>query len=136
MNRRGHDKGWRDFVAWCRARRLRPLPAHPWTVAAYARWCETRHRFPVLLQRIRAIARAHLLHALATPDRHPTVLLTLRGIEVRDRHRGRSTRLFPEEQAQHASAAPDGETARPRRGRVRSLRSTPRLVARRSRPGP
>ena len=90
MARRAREKAWLEFMAWCRARRLTPLPAHPWTVAAYARWCEGRHLYSVLIAHIRAISRVHLLGCCAPPDRHPIVARTLRLIEARER-----TRSYP-----------------------------------------
>ncbi len=143
MSSRRQDKVWQDFVAWCRARRLKPLPAHPWTLAAYARWCESRHRFPSLAQRIRAIARRHVLSGAETPDRHPLVTRTLDGIETREQLRSRRADLFPGTEAEaEAEAAPAGrKTTRKaanaidldRAGR-RRLRATPPLVTRRPQP--
>ena len=96
MAGRAREKAWLEFIAWCRARRLTPLPAHPWTVAAYARWCESRHRYPDLITHIRAISRAHLLKCCAPPDSHPTVTRTLRLIEARERTREVRASLFPD----------------------------------------
>ncbi len=116
------------------------MPAHPWTVAAYARWCEPRQGYRTIVKRIKAIARAHLLNCLRPPDRHPTVRRTLRMIETRARHKGGRAALFRAEDfvgpagapaASSASSQPSppspGVTAR----RRRSLRSSPRLVSRR-----
>jgi hypothetical protein len=131
------EKLWNDFEQWCHNRRLRSLPAHPWTLAAYVRWCETRHRYPAILERIRTIARIHLLACAAAPDRHPTVMRTLRTLELRNRtHAGRAA-LFPADEvtavAEAVPAAAAG--ARPRRSRPRRtervLRSAPPLVRRR-----
>lgn len=152
-----HEKAWSDFADWCSARGLRALPAHPWTVAAYARWCEVRHRFPVILCRIRVIARVHLLECVPSPDRHPTVMRTLRTLEVRSHSRDTRAALFPGDDAPAASTtanrgadsramaacatgAADKPVQRTTRGgttqgqgrrRERTLRATPRLVSRR-----
>lgn len=152
-----HEKAWSDFADWCRARGLRALPAHPWTVAAYARWCEVRHRFPVILRRIRVIARVHLLECVPSPDRHPTVMRTLRTLEVRSHTRDTRAALFPGDDAPAANTtATRGAAARATgaadklpqrttqgcttqgrtiqgqgRRRERTLRGTPRLVSRR-----
>ncbi|TVR95402.1 MAG: hypothetical protein EA406_14180 [Rhodospirillales bacterium] len=88
------DKLWLDFSAWCRRRRLQALPAHPWTVAAYARWCEARLHYGGILRAVRAIARAHVLAGHRTPDRDPTVTRTLRLIEERDGTRAGRSALF------------------------------------------
>ena len=133
MRGRRQDGAWRHFEAWCRTRRLRPLPAHPWTIAAYARWWERRQGYPAIVQRLKSIARVHLLKRLKPPLRHPTVTRTLRMIERRSRVDGAA--LFRDEDFTAAAAptppppplppsgAPDGD--------AKAMRSTPRLVARR-----
>ena len=127
---RVRDKAWRDFVKWCAAHSLGSLPAHPWTVAAYVRSLEARHRHRAIVKRVRAIARAHLLSGLAPPDKHPLVKRTLRMIHARRRHLPAA--LFRAEDflgpsgGAGAAAAPGGKG-----GRKRGLRATPRLVPRR-----
>ena len=136
---RRRERAWSDFVEWCRQRRLRALPAHPWTVAAYVRWCEARHRYPDILGRIRAIARVHLLACVAVPDRHPTVTGTLRTLEMRARTRPGRAALFPADEAVENVAAGGAAqagtaTGRKRAGRAggrrqRTLRMVPPLVS-------
>ena len=129
MARRIGDRTWKEFVAWCRARGLRPLPAHPWTLAAYARWCEPRHRYPGIVKRLRAIARAHVLHCRKPRDGDPTVTRTLRRIEARARAKSQGAALFRADDFTKdrapAAKAPDATAAR------RVLRSAPPLVRRR-----
>ena len=139
------EKAWTDFEQWCRDRRLRSLPAHPWTLAAYARWCETRHRYPAIVERIQSIARIHLLACAASPDRHPMVMRTLRSLELRNRTRAGRAALFPVDEVAPATheepapigPAPSGPAQGPMRGRRRktALRTAPRLVSRRPRRG-
>ncbi len=119
-----------DFVAWCRVRRLSPLPAHPWTLAAYARWCETRHRYPGVVKRVQAIARAHLLRGSKAPDRHPVVARTLRLIEMRERARPHCSALFADAEQGRCTtkSAKHTAAAMPRR---RTLRSSPPLISKR-----
>lgn len=124
-----------DFVDWCRVRRLKPLPAHPWTVAAYARWCDAHYRRPNVAKRIEAIARAHIFHCAASPDRHPTVVRTLSNIERRHQSRANRAALFHSEDfAEPAGKKPARPKTKikkaPNRPR-RSLRSSPPLVSRR-----
>jgi hypothetical protein len=140
---------WLDFVAWCRARRLRPLPAHPWTLAAYARWCEPRHRYPTIMARVRVIARVHLLKCQTSPDRHPTVVRTLALIEARERASVSRSALFqlddgpgPVEVPADAAGGKRGNVAKAkqpaagrRRTAARGLRLTPPLVSRRPKGG-
>jgi len=140
MRARKREKAWTDFEQWCRDRRLRPLPAHPWTLAAYARWCETRHRYPAIVERIQSIARIHLLACAASPDRHPMVMRTLRSLELRNRTRAGRAALFPVDEVAPApgdESAPSGPAQGPVRERRRKpvLRAAPRLVSRRPRRG-
>lgn len=138
MAARVREKAWLNFIAWCRARRLTPLPAHPWTVAAYVRWCESRHRFPGVVEQVRAIARAHLLHCCPAPDTHPTVARTLRLVEARERTRAERAALFRDSdfaggtEAQQEPRPQHGDDARsPRRSRRAPMPSTPRLISKR-----
>lgn len=137
MTKQVKEKGWLEFVAWCRARRLTALPAHPWTVAAYVRHAERRYRLPALKARVRAIARMHLLSYCAPPDTHPTVIRTLRLLEARERTRGHRASLFPADECAFAptAAKPAPERKAPRRskGNARAMPTKPRLVSRRPR---
>jgi len=136
MSTKHREKAWSEFVSWCRVRGLKPLPAHPWTLAVYARWCEPRHKYAVIVARVRAIARAHLLACAAAPDRHPTVTRTLRTIELRQRTKTQRAALFADDiagPAKKAAAKPKAKSAAATR-RARGLRQAPRLVSRR--PGP
>lgn len=138
MSAKHREKAWMDFVAWCRRHRLRPMPAHPWTVAAYARWCEARYRYTSILRRIRAIARIHLLECEAAPDRHPVVARTLRTIELRHRSRADRAALFPSDDVAAGpvqTAKPKARKRRLKTHRQRALSAAPRLVPRRPPPG-
>jgi hypothetical protein len=130
MRPRGQESAWNEFTAWCRLRRLRALPAHPWTVAAYIRWCETRLHYASIVARVRAIARAHLLACADSPDRHPTVERTLKSVEARERRRQNTSALFPPDatEATEPSAADQPRVAATP-GRI--MRTLPPLVRRR-----
>lgn len=140
MPSRGQDKAWLGFVAWCRSRRLSPLPAHPWTVAAYARWCENRLRFAAVVDQVRAISRAHLLNCCPAPDNHPTVTRTLRLIEARERAESSRSALFRDVDFSAPSGRDAANEHDPRvagkaragsRMRSRAMPASPRLVSRR-----
>lgn len=150
VTKQGDEKAWSDFVAWCRKRGLSAMPANPWTVAAYARWCERHHRYPVIMRTIRAVARVHRAKSRKRPDRHPTVARTLRLIETRARGRvkGKGVRLFPEDDLT-AGGGKDGKSAKKapakqskkktakktdtkkRTAKRRGLSGSPKLVAKR-----
>ncbi len=128
------DRLWLHFVRWCGSRRLRALPAHPWTVAAYLRWCAPRRSATPPARRLRAIARAHVLSLQPPPDRAPLVRRTLRLIEqrgvlppVRGGRRTAEPRpddlpFAPPEEAAETTGAPSA--------RRRALRHSPPLVRR------
>ncbi len=101
MTKSSDDKAWNEFVSWCGTSGLSALPANPWTLAAYARWCERQHKYPAIAKTIRAIARVHNSKSRKRPDRHPTVTRTLRLIETRSRARKKGKdapkALFPED---------------------------------------
>ncbi len=125
--KRTDEKAWREFAAWCRARKLRHLPAHPWTVAAYARWRERRGK--AAGEAVRAIGRAHLLAGRPPPDRHPTVTRTLNKIEARRDAAVDGANLFEDRDFLNDAPAPEPKPepeARPRR----TMRVRPKLVRR------
>lgn len=97
MRKASHDRYWNHFVRWCHLRRLRPLPAHPWTLAAYARSRERRDSLPKIEQRLQDIARVHVLRCHPLPHRHPTVERTLHCIRLRQQSRGNRAALFRNE---------------------------------------
>lgn len=142
MTRKGDDSAWNAFVAWCRKRGLSPMPANPWTVAAYARWCERHQRYPAIIKTIRAIARVHRSKSRQRPDRDPTVARTMREIETRARARPKKKGpgLFPEADilggsggtARQAAAAGKSKTRRAAKPKSRrGLSARPKLVSRR-----
>ena len=127
MTARKDERIWREFQDWCRGRGLRGLPAHPWTLAAYIRWCETRHRLPTILKRLAVISGVHARHALPPPDKHPLVHRTLRMVEAKRQGRKRRKTLFREQDfLEQGSPADKPEEDRGDRRRV--LGSRPKLV--------
>jgi hypothetical protein len=140
------EKAWKDFADWCASRGLRSLPAHPWTLAFYARWCEGRHRHPTIVKRLKAISRVHLLNCHKPPDRHPVVTRTVRILESRINAKRRGAALFDADDflanGTNAAAAPSTASRQTRAPADRTpradkplakriMRSTPKLVSRR-----
>lgn len=136
---------WSEFKRWCAARGLKPLPAHPWTIAAYLRWVDRRGGARDAHQALDAITREHLLKTVRAPARHPVVLRTLELIARRNEVRGQHAALFDERDILEAPAPNTPETpdegdgseaaaeAPPRKRRV--LASQPRLTRKRPRTG-
>lgn len=123
------DRDWRHFERWCRARRLRALPAHPWAVAAYLRWCEKRTRGQAIADCLQAITRVHILSGTRAPDRDPMVERTLRLVERHVRTRGSQAGLFKADAGGEADTGDETGAGEQSPGR-RALRRTPRLVRR------
>ena len=124
-------KTWGDFKRWCRTRNLAPLPAHPWTIAAYLRWVDRRHDAKAARAALQVIAREHRLKSARVPDRHPTVQRTLALIERRAETRAQRSSLFDERMLAEASpSSPESEKTQ-LQTRRRALAGTPRLKRRR-----
>jgi len=86
MARDSRDKIWNDFVHWCKKRHLKPMPAHPWTIAAFLRWMASRDDGENAETALKSISRAHLLCGRRSPHSHPLIERTLGSI-----YRRRST---------------------------------------------
>ena len=137
------NKAWEEFVAWCQARGLKAVPANPWTLAAFVRWCEPRRRPAAIRTLIKGISKIHAEKTRKRLDRHPLVESTLGMIEKRAKSRDHSADLFDDaavldsekpakRQRQRATAtAKATRTARKKRSGGRTLSAQPRLVSRR-----
>jgi len=145
-------RDWKEFAVWCESRGLKSLPAHPWTVAAYVRWCEPRKRLPDIVEGLKAITRMHLLKCHKTPDSNATVMKILHQIEIRAQNKEARAALFRAEDFAQAlqgdmpdqddtskmaskpsSEAPSessGATQQKDQKMKRMMRSSPRLVRR------
>ena len=136
MTRRFDEEAWLEFVGWCKTRDLQAVPAHPWTLAAFARWCEPRYRPEMIGKLLKGIGRVHATKSRKRPDRHPTVSRTLRMIEARTKRRLQSAELFVDEDFANADisrakiAAPK-QKAKGHKRAIRSLSLAPKLVRRR-----
>ncbi|MDA1089417.1 MAG: hypothetical protein O3A85_03775 [Proteobacteria bacterium] len=83
-NKKAEDNlAWDAFVAWCQERGVSAVPANPWTLAAYARWCEHQQSCEDITKTFKAIFRIHGAKSRKRPDRDPLVLTTLSQIEER-----------------------------------------------------
>ena len=96
------NKAWDEFVAWCQKRGVSAVPANPWTLAAYARWCEPDRSHADIAKAFRTIFRVHNSKTRKRPDRDPLVVSTLAQIETRakekkERARDKRKPLFPDD---------------------------------------
>ncbi len=72
---------WAAFIAFCKARRLLPLPASPATVAAFIEACGEAGKKPATVRRYLAtIACAHRAAKLINPNDDEDVKLALKGL--------------------------------------------------------
>lgn len=124
MNTPHRRKEWTEFRDWCQERRLKPFPAHPWTVAAYMRWLDANRRYRTLQKRLDVIARVHLRQCIRSPDVEDIVQRTIKAIESnRERLDTRS--------AGEQLLKPSRQNVTPVSKKTRSLSNTPPLVSRR-----
>lgn len=131
MRANTQNQSWSDFKIWCAQRKLKALPAHPWTIAAYLRWIDRRFGAKDAQAALSAISRQHVLKTMRAPMRHAIVARTLEMIERRGEVRDRQAALFDDQDAlgQSPRPAPPKEAA-PKPGR-RVLSTEPRLKPRR-----
>ncbi len=129
---------WDDFVIWCQARQLQPLPANPWTLAAYLRYLEGRMAPSSMQKVVRAVGRLHREKSRQRPDRHPLVIRTLKLAEQRARERRQAKSKAPALFDEADFSSPPPLTSR-QKSRAPStgtpgqltMRATPKLVSRR-----
>ncbi len=126
-------------MQWCRKRHLRPMPAHPWTIAAFLRWMDSRDDGDSADSALKSISRAHLLCGRRSPHRHPMIERTLGSIYRRRESAPDRSNLFEARDflsaVKTAPAMPlhldkDAEQPAPPTRR-QAMRSQPRLVSRR-----
>ena len=139
---RTHGKSWNEFARWCQARGLTPIPTHAWTLAAFVRWCEPRHDYATIVAITKAIARKHLIAGHSDPERHPMVKRTLAMVERSISNRHHRSALFDDDFTNEEPViiqTPETPSDKAKRGRpakrvLKSMRLTPKLVRRKSRP--
>lgn len=137
MTQRLHTKAWDQFVSWARSRGLNPVPANPWTLAAFIRACEPNHSPGAIRKMVGSITRVHAEKTRVRLDRHPLVQRTLQRIERHAEINPRNAELFeeadfvagnPVKPKRQTRKIPKQEPPTPG---LRSLSSMPRLVRRR-----
>lgn len=77
---------WADFVRWCAARGLEPLPAAGEAMAAYVDDRAATLRVGTLQRRLAAIRAVHLAAGLAVPSDAPGVTAAMTRARWRQRH--------------------------------------------------
>jgi len=132
------DPAWREFIQWCAARRLRSLPAHSWTIAAFLRWREESAGKQDAEDVVKALAKAHRLAGKRSAHRDPVVERTVELIRNKRDARDAGSDLFDADSLLFGSAKPpadavvgDEPESTPEAAQGRKLSSTPKLVSRR-----
>ena len=134
------NKAWKAFVAWCQSRGLNPVPANPWTVAAYARFLERNLQPATIRKLIGDLTRVHNQKTRKRLAHHPLVKRTLDIIERRAEAHKNDGALFdddyalevcPPKRPSRKSAAKLKTNTKPKPMRT-SLGGQPRLVSRRT----
>lgn len=78
--RRAYRSDWQDFVIWCQARGLDPLPAPPETLALYLTAKAEECKVSTLQRRLSAISQAHAAAGHDSPTKTATVRAVWQGI--------------------------------------------------------
>ena len=134
------NKAWEAFVTWCLSRGLNPMPANPWTVAAYARFLERSLQPATIRKLIGDLTRVHKQKTRKRLAHHPLVKRTLDIIERRAEAHKNDGALFDDDGAldvclpklpRRKSAAKLKPDTKPKPMRT-SLGGQPRLVSRRT----
>jgi len=140
MTQRLHNKAWDQFVSWARSRGLNPLPANPWTLAAFIRACAPSYNPGAIRKMVGSITRIHAEKTRLRLDRHPLIKRTLDRIERPANIKPQNAELFEEADFGAAQSAelttPKRQLLKPTKPQppmpgLRNLSATPRLVRRR-----
>lgn len=129
---------WDEFVAWCIAKNLNPLPAHPWTLAAYIRTLEEHMSPPNIRKHLADVSKAHAEKSKKRPERDPLIGKTIEIIEKRAEKTALKTKKLDDEDLSDPTAPKikkSKTSAKKKAGgpkakstNTRSMRATPKLV--------
>ena len=129
---------WDEFVAWCIAKNLNPLPAHPWTLAAYIRTLEEHMSPPNIRKHLADVAKAHAEKSKKRPERDPLIGKTIEIIEKRAEKTALKAKKLDDEDLSDPTAPKTKKSktsAKKKAGgpkakstNTRSMRATPKLV--------
>ncbi len=132
------EDAWQAFKDWCLAKGLNAVPAHPWTMAAYALVFEGQEKPAEIRKIIVAVAQAHREKSKSSPERHPMIERTLKIIAARQDIQKKSSKLFDEDltiakKTKKAAKSKKAETSKTADNAKKqlSMSATPKLVSRR-----
>ena len=129
---------WDEFVAWCIAKSLNPLPAHPWTLAAYIRTLEEHMSPPNIRKHLADVSKAHAEKSKKRPERDPLIGKTIEIIEKRAEKTALKAKKLddedlsdptaPKTKKSKKSAKKKADGPKAKSTSTRSMRATPKLV--------
>jgi len=129
---------WDEFVAWCIAKNLNPLPAHPWTLAAYIRTLEEHMSPPNIRKHLADVSKAHAEKSKKRPERDPLIGKTIEIIEKRAEKTALKAKKLDDEDLSDPTAPKTKKSKTSAKKKVggpkakststRSMRATPKLV--------
>jgi hypothetical protein len=137
------NTAWDGFVSWCVGRGLTPVPANPWTLAAYARWVEPQLSHKDIARAFKTIFRVHATKSRRRPDRDPLVVNTLKQVKERAKEKKspkeKAAPLFPDDDIlqptppkKRKKTAPKAVTRKAGKRKVLpGLSASPKLVSKR-----
>jgi site-specific recombinase XerD len=77
---KAYKSDWRDFLGWCKANQLSPIPAEPTTLALYLAACAESLKVSTLQRRLASIAAAHRIAGFESPTSAASVQAVWQGI--------------------------------------------------------
>jgi integrase len=77
---RAYENAWQDFLAFCQAEDLAPLPALPETVSLYIAYIADHAKVSTIQQRLVAISQAHQAAGYTSPTSDLEVRATMGGV--------------------------------------------------------
>ena len=129
---------WDEFVAWCIAKNLNPLPAHPWTLAAYIRTLEEHISPPNIRKHLADVSKAHAEKSKKRPERDPLIAKTIEIIEKRAEKTALKAKKLDDEDLSDPTAPKTKKSKTPAKKKAggpkakstntRSMRAIPKLV--------
>ena len=129
---------WDEFVAWCIAKSLNPLPAHAWTLAAYIRTLEEHMSPPDIRKHLADVAKAHAEKSKKRPERDPLITKTIEIMEKRALKKALKAKKLDDEDLSDPTTPKTKKSKTPARKKTdgpkakstntRSMRATPKLV--------
>ena len=135
------NAAWDEFVAWCIAKSLNPMPAHAWTLAAYIRTLEGNMNPVQIRKHLADVAKAHAEKSKKRPERDPLIAKTIEIIEKRAEKKDLKAKKLDDEDLSDPTAPKTKKSKTPNKKKAdspkakststRSMRATPKLVTKR-----